>query len=155
MVGAMREILLREIARLRTEVELYAGDEDVWRLAPGIANSAGTLVLHLCGNLRHFIGVQLGGTDYVRDRDAEFARRGVARGELLAEIARMEEEVGGVLAALDDAVLERTFPQPLYGEDRTTGWMLVHLVQHFTYHLGQINYHRRLLAPVEAPAAEA
>jgi uncharacterized damage-inducible protein DinB len=145
MTEAIAEILGREIGKLRGEVEAYPGDEAVWRVAPGIANSAGTLVLHLCGNLRHFVGAQLGGTGYARDRDAEFARRGVPRPELLAEIARAEREVGETLARLGDDDLARPYPLEVFGRTDTTGWMLLHLVQHFTYHLGQVNYHRRLL----------
>ncbi|HET6762835.1 MAG TPA: DUF664 domain-containing protein [Longimicrobiaceae bacterium] len=145
MIGEIREILLRELGTLRREVEAYASDAEVWRTAPGISNAAGTLVLHLCGNLRHFVGMHLGGTSYVRDRDAEFARRDVPRAELLAEIGRAEAETGAALEALAETELERTYPQPLYDADHTTGWMLIHLVQHFTYHLGQVNYHRRIL----------
>jgi len=145
MIGEIREILLRELGTLRREVEAYGSDAEVWRTAPGIGNAGGTLVLHLCGNLRHFIGKQLGGTAYARDREAEFARRDVPRAELLAEIGRAEAEVGAALEALAETELERTYPQPLYDADHTTGWMLIHLVQHLTYHLGQVNYHRRIL----------
>jgi uncharacterized damage-inducible protein DinB len=146
MVQAIREILLRELGRLRQEVELYASDEAVWREAPGISNPGGTLVLHLVGNLRHFVGATLGGTGYVRDRDAEFARRGVPRSELARLIDAAVEEVGATLARLEDDALPRPYPLPALGREDTTGFFLVHLTQHFTYHLGQVNYHRRLLA---------
>jgi uncharacterized damage-inducible protein DinB len=153
MIAEIREILLRELGKLRSEVEAYGSDADVWRTAPGISNAAGTLVLHLCGNLRHFVGLHLGGTSYVRDRDTEFARRDVPRAELLAEIAQTEAEVGAALASLAETELERTYPQALYDAEHTTGWMLLHLVQHFTYHLGQVNYHRRILGASGATAA--
>src|SRR3989442_9068567 len=79
-------ILRRDLGALRREIEAYADDRDLWRVAPGISNCAGTLALHLAGNIQFFIGAVLGGTGYVRDRDAEFARRDIPRAELLREI---------------------------------------------------------------------
>jgi len=119
-------ILRRDLGALRREIEAYADERDIWRVAPGISNCAGTLALHLAGNIQFFVGAVLGGTGYVRDRDAEFARRDVPRAELLREID----------AAL--AAVERGFAV-------TTGDFLLHLVDHLTYHLGQVDYHRRLL----------
>src|SRR5437764_673264 len=79
-------ILVRDLRALRREVEAFADERDLWRVPPGIGNSAGTLALHLAGNIRHYIGAVLGGTGYVRDRDAEFALRDVPRTDLLADI---------------------------------------------------------------------
>jgi uncharacterized damage-inducible protein DinB len=147
MVEAIREILLRELATLGREVEAYPSDEAVWREAPGISNPAGTLVLHLVGNLRHFVGALLGGTGYVRDRDAEFATRGTPRAELLRMLEEAKRDVGATLEKLDDRVLSEPFPAMLGDQvQRSTGFFLVHLTQHFTYHLGQVNYHRRILS---------
>jgi hypothetical protein len=139
------EILDRELGTLRKEVEAYGSDEAVWRVAPGIANAGGTLVLHLCGNLRHFVGMHLGASGYVRDRDAEFARGDVPRADLLAEIDRTRADVAAALNGLADDALDGTYPQEMYGTSHSVRWMLLHLLQHFTYHLGQVNYHRRIL----------
>jgi uncharacterized damage-inducible protein DinB len=146
MVEAIREILLRELGKLRQEVEAYPSDEAVWREAPGISNPGGTLVLHLVGNLRHFVGAALGGTGYVRDRDAEFATRGTPRAELLRLIDDAARDVGATLEKLDDGVLAKPFPVAALGREDSTGFFLVHLTQHLTYHLGQVNYHRRILS---------
>ena len=144
-VAAVRRVLVRDLKALAEELRAYPSDEAVWSTAGAISNSAGTLALHLCGNLRHFIGATLGGTGYVRDRDAEFSRRDVPRGDLLAEIDAAIREVEGTLARLKDADLASEYPLPLNGEPIGATHFMVHLAAPFAYHLGQVNYHRRLI----------
>src|SRR5437762_2625765 len=143
-------ILVRDLRALRREVEAFADERDLWRVPPGISNSAGTLALHLAGNIRHYIGAVLGRTGYVRDRDAEFALRDVPRTDLLADIDAALVAVERGMARVSDADLTRPYPDPPRGLAVTTRDYLIHLVAHFTYHLGQVAYHRRLLA---APSA--
>ncbi|MGH7645041.1 MAG: DinB family protein [Gemmatimonadales bacterium] len=142
---ALARIIARDLRALRREVEAYGDERDLWRVVPGITNSGGTLALHLTGNLQHFIGTVLGGTGYVRDRAAEFARRDVPRNELLRHIDETVAAVERTLAALGDDALARPFPQPPGGADVSTRAFLLHLATHLTYHLGQIDYHRRML----------
>jgi uncharacterized damage-inducible protein DinB len=137
-------IMARDLRGLRRELEAYADERDIWRVQPGIGNSAGNLALHLAGNLQYFIGTVLSGTAYVRDRDAEFNRRDVPRAELLREIDAAIAAVG-LLSRVSDTELSKTFPQPVGGVTLATGDFLIHLAAHFTWHLGQIDYHRRLL----------
>lgn len=137
-------IMARDLRGLRRELEAYADERDIWRVQPGIGNSAGNLALHLAGNLQHFIGTVIGGTGYVRDRDAEFNRRDVPRAELLREIDAAIAAVG-LLSRVSDTELSKTFPQPVGGVTLATGDFLIHLAAHFTWHLGQIDYHRRML----------
>jgi hypothetical protein len=99
-VDALRRILLRDLAALRREIEAYERESDLWTSPPGVSNPAGTLALHLAGNLRHFVGAQLGGTGYVRDREAEFQDRGVPRAVLLGRIADAVTEVDRTLRSL-------------------------------------------------------
>lgn len=138
-------VLIRELRALRRELESYANEPDVWRTVPGVHNSAGTLALHVAGNLRHLIGTELGGTGYRRNRDAEFSRRDVARHELLAEIDAAIAEVETTLRRLGDADLAREYPQPVAGVSVKTGDFLLHLLAHLAYHLGQADYHRRFV----------
>ena len=128
-------ILVRDLRTLRREVESFADERDLWRVPPGISNSAGTLALHLAGNIRHYIGTVLGGTGYVRDRDAEFALRDAPRTDLLGTIDAALIAVERGMARVNDADLAKPYPDP----------HLIHLIAHFTYHLGQVDYHRRLL----------
>ena len=99
----IRTILTRELYALRRGVEAYPDDASLWRAVPGIANVGGTLVLHLCGNLQHFIGAVLGGSGYRRDREAEFSRREVSRAVLIAEIDAAIAAVARGLDATSDA----------------------------------------------------
>jgi hypothetical protein len=136
-------ILDRDLRALRREVEAYPDERELWVRVPGITNVAGNLVLHLTGNLQYYIGTVLGRTGYVRDRPAEFARRDVPRAELLREI---ETARGAVKAALEGPVdLEADFPESIIGMRVRTGDYLIHLATHFTYHLGQLDYHRRFV----------
>ena len=92
-------VLDRDLRALAREVAAYADERDLWRVAPGVPNSAGTLALHLAGNIQHYLGARLGGTGYVRDRPAEFAERGVPRVELLARIEAARAAVQAAAAA--------------------------------------------------------
>jgi uncharacterized damage-inducible protein DinB len=139
------EIFERDLSKLKAEVEAYANEGDLWRVDGEIANSAGNLCLHLAGNLRHFFGSVLGGTDYVRDRDAEFSSKFVPRAKLLAEVDAAASEVKAVLEKLTDEDLQKNYPIEVFGHPMTTEFFIVHLATHLNYHLGQVNYHRRLL----------
>jgi uncharacterized damage-inducible protein DinB len=145
-ITTIAAIIERELRTLRAQIEACSDERDLWRVAPGIANPPGVLAAHLVGNLQHFIGARLGGTGFVRDRDAEFARRDRSRAELLAAIDETRGVVRATLAALPEYELDADYPDVVGGVRVTTGDLLVHLISHLAYHLGQIDYHRRLLA---------
>lgn len=142
------ELYERDLNRLKTEIEQFENEADLWKTSGGITNSAGNLCQHLTGNLQHFFGGVLGNSGYVRDRDAEFASKGTTRTDLLADIDTALESVKNTLAKLTDADLSKNYPIEVYGHPMTTAYFLTHLATHFNYHLGQINYHRRLLTKV-------
>jgi len=145
-VASVAAIIERELRTLRAEIEACSDERDLWLVAPGIANPPGVLAAHLVGNLQHFIGARMGGTGYVRDRDAEFARRDRSRAELLAAIDETRGVVRATLAALPEHELDEDLPDVVAGVRITTGDLLIHIVSHLAYHLGQIDYNRRLLA---------
>jgi uncharacterized damage-inducible protein DinB len=126
-------------------VEAYPDDDMPWAKREGLPNAGGNLVLHLCGGMRHFVGAMLGKSGYVRDRPREFSATGLKRVELLAEIAEAESVVSTVIPALTDADLVAPFPQKLGDTTVETGDFLLHLCAHLGYHLGQVDYHRRLV----------
>ena len=142
----LQKLYERDLSKLKEEIGLYANEADLWKTEEEISNSAGTLTLHLIGNLRHFFGAILGETGYDRDRDKEFSDGGVSRDELLAGIDQAMADVAATLAKLTDEDLAATYPLQVFGDPITTGYFVVHLTTHLNYHLGQINYHRRLLA---------
>ncbi|MEZ4649517.1 MAG: DinB family protein [Candidatus Eisenbacteria bacterium] len=145
MLGAYTGAFQKLLDDLRREVEAYSDESRLWIVGEGIANSGGNLALHVLGNLQHFIGAELGRTGYVRDRDAEFANKDVPRGEILAKIAEVHAMIEAVLGGVPERDLEMEVAAPaLGGPQRLDRWLL-HLVSHLAYHLGQINYHRRLL----------
>ena len=142
---ALAAILDRDLATLRREVEAYPDEGDLWREIPGVANVGGTLVLHLTGNLQHYFGARLAGTGYVRDRPAEFARRNVPRSQLLREVDAARSAVKAASTAVGAAQLTADFPETVGGSRVGTADYLVHLAVHFAYHLGQLDYHRRVV----------
>jgi uncharacterized damage-inducible protein DinB len=146
----LRKVLIdlyeRDLGKLKDEIQQYADEADLWKTGEGITNSAGNLCLHLTGNLKHFLGAVLGGTGYVRERDAEFANKNVSRSEMLADIDATLDVVRSTLAGLVENDFDKPYPIEVFGHPMTTGYFLVHLTTHFNYHLGQINYHRRLVA---------
>ena len=145
----MKDILIplydRDLKKVVTELEMYADEKTIWKIDGDIKNSAGNLTLHIAGNLKHFIGTILGNTGYVRNREAEFSLRDIPRRELIAEIQDTMDVVGKTLSALDEDKLAATYPIQVFGYEMTTAYFLVHLATHLSYHLGQINYHRRLM----------
>ena len=143
---ALLEIFERDLRRLAEEISLYTHEADLWAIRPGIANSAGNLCLHLLGNLNHFVGEILGNTGYVRDRDSEFALKNVPRQKLLASIEDTVRVVTHTLREMPDATFEEVYPVTHRDQTLQTDLMLMHLFGHLSYHLGQVNYHRRLVA---------
>lgn len=145
---AFAGILNRELDRLVRLLEAYPDDESVWAVSGSVENSAGTLALHLAGNLEHFVGAVLGGSGYVRDREAEFGARDVSRAEMIRRIRRCQASVRAALEDRSDAELLEAFPATLpasLGEGVSAAAFLAHLTWHLGWHLGQVDYHRRLL----------
>ncbi|UKJ09024.1 DinB family protein [Solitalea lacus] len=145
MVQFVKLFLKRDLEKLSAEVEQYNIDENLWRVEPVISNSGGNLCLHLVGNLNHFIGHVLGNTGYVRNRDLEFSLKNVSKSELITMINETIMMIDSVLAKVSPEQLKEKYPIEVFGEPMTTEYFLVHLVTHLSYHLGQVNYHRRLL----------
>ncbi len=145
MINTLTQLYLRDLEKLKTEISSFKDEKKIWEISGDIKNSAGNLYLHLCGNLQHFIGAVLGNSGYVRNRDSEFSRKNVPLTELVKEIDETNRVVKLTLESLTDAELIKIFPSNIFGEGTTTGMFLIHLATHLNYHLGQVNYHRRLL----------
>ncbi len=143
--GWMMESFETQLNKLKTEINLYKDEADMWIVKGGISNSAGNLCLHLLGNVNHFVGHIIGGTGYQRNRPAEFADKNVPREELNNSIDALIEVVKKSLPKLNDKDMNKPFPDKLGGKILEYGMALIHLSNHFDYHLGQINYHRRLI----------
>ncbi|MBK8192463.1 MAG: DUF1572 family protein [Lewinellaceae bacterium] len=143
--NALIEIFERDLRQVAREINLYADESDLWVVKAEISNSAGNLCLHLIGNLNHFIGAVLGNTGYVREREREFSDKNVPRADLLLQLEKTISVVTEALRHLPDPALNEDFPVDKRGQIVKTDFMLLHLLGHLSYHLGQINYHRRLI----------
>lgn len=134
----------RDLARLVRQLDAL-DDTRLWQLVPGVTNSAGNLMLHLSGNLREFVGRQLGGVAYVRNRPHEFAAKDVERSALKADLVELAAIIPGVITRMPAARWDDQFPENVLGEPLTNRQFVMHLYGHLNYHLGQIDYLRRTL----------
>jgi len=143
--GDIEMMLLRELEGFEREVSLYPDDETLWKTLPGVTNSTGNLAMHVAGNLQHYVGTVLGGKGYVRNRDAEFARRSGTRDHVVAELRKASAVVRDVLPRVSEETLAGEFPESVMGMRFTASTFLVHLCAHAGFHLGQAGYLRRTL----------
>ena len=145
MTTSLIKIFHRDLKKLQDEINLYQQEGDLWLVEGNIINSAGNLCLHLIGNLNHFIGAILGKTGYVRERDKEFSDKNIPIEKINNDIDATIIMVKNVLNNISDETLYSPFPEKKQGQEHPSIFILMHLLAHLEYHVGQINYHRRLL----------
>jgi hypothetical protein len=138
----------RDLNKLKTELLAYKSEEAIWKVAPNIANSSGNLALHLIGNLNTYIGAEIGKTGYVRNRPLEFSAKFVPRDTIVADIEATIEVIKNALPLLTEEDYQAEYPVLVLEEKKSTEYFFIHLAVHLGYHLGQVNYHRRLLDAV-------
>ncbi|QNF32888.1 DinB family protein [Adhaeribacter swui] len=145
MIADFIAIYDRDFNRLKNEIQAFTHEENLWRITGQVKNTAGNLALHLVGNLKTYIGKNLGNFTYVRDREVEFYLKNVPQAQLIEQIQETKQVVVAALQNLDNAQLSATYPEETLGYPMTTNFFLIHLAAHLSYHLGQINYLRRIL----------
>lgn len=145
LTETLKTLFNRDLNKLKNEIESYQNEKAIWQVEKGIANSAGNLCLHLIGNLNTYIGAALGKTNYIRHRELEFSSRDIPRNELTRKIQETMAMVESSLDRLTEEQLKKEYPILVFESKTSTEYLLVHLTTHLAYHLGQINYHRRLL----------
>jgi Protein of unknown function (DUF1572) len=141
----LKLLFARDLNKLKLEIESYKNEDIIWHVEKEIANSAGNLTLHLIGNLNTYIGAELGKSGYVRNRELEFSLKNIPRIELISKIDATLKVVEQSLDVVTHDQLISEYPLLVFKEKTSTEFFLVHLSTHLAYHLGQINYHRRLL----------
>lgn len=145
LIDTLKLLFERDLKRLKSEIESYRDEKNLWRTEMDITNSTGNLCLHLIGNLNSFIGAQLGRTNYIRHRELEFSSKDISRTELVKKIDETIAIVNKTLDKLTDDQMTNEYPILVFEQKTSTEYFLAHLATHLAYHLGQINYHRRLL----------
>ena len=145
LASELSALYARDLTRLIQELNAFPDTASLWKTAPGVSNAAGTLALHLEGGLRHFIGFRIGKIEYKRDRPLEFSARGVEKAALIARLEAVKASIPAVIAALSDAELDAIDPSNGTDKPMTTRQWLIHLYGHLGYHLGQVDYLRRVV----------
>lgn len=144
-LSAVRALFRRDLNRLKSEIQQYKKEERIWHLEKNIPNTAGNLCLHIVGNLNAYIGAEIGDTGYIRKRDLEFSQKNVARRQLIEMVENTITVVDESLDKLSESDLQKEYPLVIFDDKMSVEFFLIHLTTHLGYHLGQINYHRRLL----------
>lgn len=145
MIIYIETLIIRDLETLCGELKQLKSDELLWKTLPGITNSIGNLSLHLCGNLQHFIGAQLGNTGYKRKREEEFLKKGLTIKEISQLVEETKTVVKNTLSIISDNEMDTLYPIPFLNKEVKKGELLLILTSHLSYHLGQINYLRRIL----------
>lgn len=145
IINTLKTLFHRDLNKLISEVKQYKSESDIWKINGQINNSAGNLCLHLVGNLNTYIGRELGKTGYVRNRELEFSSKDISRQELIQMVGNTIEMINQTLDHFDENLLEAEYPILVLDNKTSTEFFLVHLATHLAYHLGQVNYHRRLI----------
>jgi hypothetical protein len=139
------DLFQRGIDKLIEEINLFKKEKNIWKIKETTKNTAGNLTLHLLGNLNHFIGRTLGHTDYIRKRQDEFSIKGIPREKLVTDLILLKETIKNSLEKISIEDIKKEFPLKIKEEVLTVELMLIFLLSHFNYHLGQVNYLRRLI----------
>jgi hypothetical protein len=145
IIQTLKTLFVRDLTKLRAEISSYQLESNIWKIEKNIANSAGNLCLHLVGNLNTYIGKEIGDSGYIRNREAEFSLKDIPRAELIDMVNDTLRVVDFSLDKISDADLQREYPVLVFDHMTSMEYMLIHLATHLTYHLGQVNYHRRLI----------
>ena len=150
----LASLFARDLARLVRQLDAI-DDRHLWQIGPGVTNSSGNLLLHLNGNLREYIGRQIGGVPYQRDRPREFAARDIPRAEVASALGGLVELIPAVLGQVAEGQWDQLYPENVLGQPLTNRQFVIHLFGHLSYHLGQIDYLRRILTGEGALAPAA
>lgn len=140
----------RDLTQLVRQIAAFRTTSDLWIKPEGAGNSVGNLALHLNGNLREYIGRQLGNAAYIRYRDLEFEAMGDSIETLMGKIEPLPELICGIVSGLSSETLDSLYPENVLGIPLTTRQFLIHLLSHLNYHLGQIDAIRRIVTQGEA-----
>lgn len=145
MIDTLVTLFNRDLNKLKIEIQSYQNETKIWYTDKEISNSAGNLCLHIIGNLNTYIGAQIGKTNYIRNRELEFSNKDVPKSVLLAQIDDTILMLNQSLKMVSNEELQKEYPLLIFENKTSTEFLLIHLTTHLAYHLGQINFHRRLL----------
>jgi len=135
----------RDLRKLVDEIKMFKNEENLWKTHGSITNSSGNLALHIVGGMNFHVGSRLAKTGYIRNRDQEFSKKDVPRLDIIADLEKLIVLINGTLNNLTDDDLKKDFPAPFDGATNSISYVLVTLLAHLNYHLGQVNYLRRML----------
>jgi len=144
-MNSIKNLYLTQLTQLKNEIELYKEEANIWNITKGISNKPGNICLHICGNLNYFIGAEISKTGFVRDREKEFNETYLSKNDLLKGVDDTIAMIQHTFDNLKNEDFEKIYPLEKFGKNVTYAFIFARLVSHLSYHLGQINYHRRII----------
>ena len=139
----LSDFYARDIRKFIDELNAFKDEHHIWQTAGSVKNSSGNLALHIVGGTNYLIGTTLAHTGYVRNRDQEFIQKGIARNVLVAELEKLIPLIEQTLRQYTDEDMAAEYPMMFDGMNTSKSYVLVQLLAHLNYHLGQVNYLRR------------
>lgn len=145
----LAEFYERDLRKFIEEINLFNDEANLWKTAGGVKNTSGNLALHIIGGTNYLIGAVLGKTGYIRNRDLEFIQKDVPRHELISKLEALIDIVVKTITSTTPEDLEADYPIFFDKPKTSVSYVLVQLLAHLNYHLGQVNYLRRILEPTK------
>lgn len=122
--------------------------EEIWHKQNENTNSVGNLVLHLCGNVRQYILSGIDGQEDIRERDLEFSERGpIDKSILKDKVSQLMKEVNLALDRISAEDMTRDVG--VQGFDENVTAILIHVTEHFSYHVGQITFYTKFIKDLD------
>lgn len=126
----------------------YISDKEIWQRPNANSNAIGNLIIHLCGNITQYIISSLGKKEDLRNRDFEFeVQGGFSKSELLQKLNEVVDKATRVISNLDQEKLLNV--HSVQGYDLTGIGIIIHVVEHYSYHAGQISFYTKLLKDID------
>lgn len=151
VIDELKREVDRRLSEGATRVETclsMISQEESWQKPGAQLVSVGNLVNHLCGNINQWVLKELGGEDYVRQRDSEFREiTGEHPSVLASKLRTTIDQARSVVAKLAESDLDRVYT--VQGFQETGVGILLHLVEHLSYHVGQITFYVKLTKGVD------
>ena len=145
VIESLLQLYDRDLQKLEAEIKAYPDEALLWKPIPGTINPGGNLALHLCGNLQNYFGAVLGNSWDKRNPPLEFSAKDVPLSEIIKEIQAAKAAVKKVLLETKDEDFQKIYPEVIFEKPMTKIFFFLHLYGHLNYHLGQINYHSRIV----------
>jgi len=142
-----RRLIEEGLTRIEKCLSLLCAEE-IWHQENENSNAVGNIILHLCGNVRQYIQTGVYGQEDVRKRDNEFKTESrIETKDLLSKITTVVTEANAIVSALNPETFKSN--RKVQGFEENVTSIIIHVIEHFSYHVGQITFYTKLKKNVD------